>query len=158
MLARRQPPDQLADLHEPQADDTLRPPRRTPRLAGAALPLVRKRRKKRRHGCWTRVVQLQATAAVAPPTNETQTGDGRGTPQSSAAPARAQVAEREGDGEGGDRRGPYEAGEEVEDDEGEEDGEGQEHHQAVVPVVVRRSCRGSVVVRQPMEVHRRQIV
>jgi hypothetical protein len=120
VLARRQPPDHLADLHQPQAYHALRPPRRVP--AAATLPLVRKRRD-RRHG--------DSSGPAAAP------GSCR-TPQRGAPPGLdLEIAEGERDGAGGDAGGPDDAGDEVEQDEGEEDAEGEEHREVVVVAVVR---------------------
>lgn len=137
VLARRQPPHHLAGLHQADAYHALRPPWGPCRLAGA--PLVRERRQQQSSGTKVKIVQ---TTAAAPSKTRSAANACRGSkPRQRGPPPSPEVADGERDGEGGDRRGPDEAGHEVEHDEGEEDAEGQEHHQAVVPVVVVRRRR-----------------
>ena len=95
---------------------------------------------------------IQATTTVAP-TNKTHADEGPGPPQSGEV---AKVAERESYSQSCDGQAPDDADGEVDDDEGEEYEEGQDHHQPVFPVVVvRRSLRSmsAVVVREVIIEH-----
>lgn len=101
MLAHRQPPHHLADLHQTQAYDALRPPCRVSAAADTTLPLVRKRRDNGQDNRRFR------------PTTAPSGAHGRSMTQSGTL-ASLEVAEGERDGAGGDDRGPDDAGDEVE--------------------------------------------